>query len=97
MRVVGGAEQTSRPPALKQAAVIALRTRQGSADALGQEIGVFRPTLYNWKNQLLGREVSASMKRQHDLLPGPEREELEHQLEALRARYQTLAVTPTEF
>ncbi|MBN4683863.1 IS3 family transposase, partial [Pandoraea nosoerga] len=58
--------------------------RQGSADALAQEIGVCRPTLYNWKNHLLGREVSASMKRQHDLPRGPEREELERQLEALR-------------
>ena len=43
-----------------------------------------RPTLYNWKNQLLGLGVSASMKRQHDLPPGSEREELERQLEALR-------------
>ena len=84
VRVVGSAERAPRPPALKQAAVIALCTRQGSADALAQEIGVCRPTLYNWKNQLLGRGVSASMKRQHDLPPGPEREELERQLEALR-------------
>lgn len=38
----------------------------------------------NWKNQLLGREAPASMKRQNDLPPDPEREDLEHQLEALR-------------
>jgi DNA-binding transcriptional LysR family regulator len=55
--------------------------RQGSADALAQEIGVCRPTLYNWKNQLLGRGVSAIMKHRHDLPPGPEREELGRQLE----------------
>jgi transposase-like protein len=84
VRVVGKVEQAPRLPALKRAAIIALCPRQGSADALAQEIGVCRPTLYNWKNQLLGRGGSVSMKRQHDLPPGPEREELEPQLEALR-------------
>lgn len=33
------------------------------------------------ENQLLGRGVSAFMKHQHDLPPGPEREELGRQLE----------------
>lgn len=84
LRVVGRSNGIARSPAMKQAAVIALCTRQESAQALAQELGVCRPTLYNWKNQLLGREVPASMKRQHDLPPGPEREELERQLEALR-------------
>lgn len=84
IRVVGRSNGIARPPAMKQAAVIALCTRQESAQAVAQELGVCRPTLYNWKNQLLGREVPASMKRQYDLPPGPEREELERQLEALR-------------
>lgn len=84
VRVVGTTGRTNLPPALKQAAVIALCTREGSAKALAQDIGVCRPTLYNWKNQLLGREVPASMKRQNDLPRGPERQELERQLEALR-------------
>jgi transposase-like protein len=48
---------------MKQAAVIALCTRQESANAVAQKLGVCRPTLYNWKNQLLGLEASASMKR----------------------------------
>lgn len=69
---------------MKQVAVIALCTRQESARAVAQELGICRPTLYNWKNQLLGREVPASRKRPHDLPPGPEREDLERQLEALR-------------
>ena len=69
---------------MKQAAVIALCTRQGSAQVVAQKLGVRRPTLYNWKNQLLGPEASASMKRRHETPPSPEREELERQLESLR-------------
>lgn len=57
VRVVSRADRTRRPPEAKQEAVIALCTRQGSADALAQEFGISRPTLYNWKNQLLGCEV----------------------------------------
>ena len=53
-RVVGRSNGVARPPAMKQAAVIALCTRQESAQAVAQELGVCRPTLYNWKNQLLG-------------------------------------------
>ena len=48
-------------PAMKQSAVIALCMRQGSAQSVAQELGVSRPSLYNWKNQLLGqldREVA---------------------------------------
>jgi hypothetical protein len=37
-----------------------------------------------WKNQLLGHDASASMKRQQDSPPSQQREELEQQLEALR-------------
>ena len=37
--------------------------------AVAQELGVSRPSLYNWKNQLLGHDASASMKRQQDV-PG---------------------------
>ena len=84
IRAVGRSNGIAKSPAMKQAAVIALCTRQESAQAVAQEMGGCRPTLYNWKNQLLGREVPASMKRQHDLPPGPRREELERQLEALR-------------
>lgn len=84
MRVVGVARRTSRPPALRQAAVVALCTRQGSAEEIAQEIGVCRETLYNWKNELLGREAPASMKRPNDSPPDLAREELERQLDELR-------------
>ena len=90
MRVVGAARRTSRPPALRKAAVVALCTRQGSAEDIAQEIGVCRETLYNWKNELLGREAPASMKRPHDLPPGPAREELERQLDELRREIRRL-------
>jgi len=43
---------------IEQAAVLALCTRKESAKALAQKLGVCRQTLYNWKNQLLGPEVT---------------------------------------
>ena len=84
VRIVGKSVQPPRPPDFKQSAVIALCTRQNSARSLAQEVGVCRPTLYNWKNQLLGREVPASMKHQRDLPAAPEREVLERQIEELQ-------------
>ena len=83
-RVVGRSDGRARPPAMKQAAVIALCTRQESANAVAQKLGVCRPTLYNWKNQLLGPEASAPMIRRQKTPSSPEREELERQLESLR-------------
>ena len=56
-RVVGKAGGVSCPPEFKKMAVLDLCIRQGSAQALAQKLGVSRPTLYNWKNQLLGREA----------------------------------------
>src|SRR5450830_1103140 len=83
-RVVGRSDGLARPPAVKQAAVIALCTRKESAKALAQKLGVCRPTLYNWKNQLFGPEVSPSMKRRLEPSSSPEREELERQLKSLQ-------------
>lgn len=84
-RIVGkaaGSVPISRE--VKQAAVIELCTREQSARAVAEKTGVSRPTLYNWKNQLLGREVPASMKRQKQPAPERERTELEQQVESLR-------------
>ena len=83
-RLVGRAGSVPRPAGLKRAAVIELCSRQGSAKEVAEQMGVSRPTLYNWKNQLLGREVPASMKRSNNSPPDPERAELERQLESLR-------------
>lgn len=76
--------------AQKQAAVIALCTRQGSAQAVADGAGVCRETLYNWRNQLLDPEVLASMKRPKDSSPSPEREQLELQLQVLRQEVRRL-------
>jgi transposase-like protein len=83
-RVVGKATGVRHARELKQKAVIDLCTRQDSGQAVAQRIGVSRPTLYNWKNQLLGREVPASMKRQENPSQAPDREELERQVESLQ-------------
>ena len=89
-RVVSRSGGLARPPAMRQTAVIALCTRQESAKAVAQKLGVCRPTLYNWKNQLLGLEASASMKRRQKTPSSPEREELERQLESLRLEVRLL-------
>jgi transposase-like protein len=84
-RIVGRATgSVPKSPEVKQAAVIELCTREESASLIAQKAGVSRPTLYNWKNQLLGREAPASMKRQKKPAPDRERAKLEQQVESLR-------------
>ena len=61
--VVGSVGRRRYSGELMQAGVMALGMREASAQAVADKLGVCRPTLYNWKNQLLGREASASMKR----------------------------------
>lgn len=68
----------------KRAAVYELCTREGSAQAVAQRLDVDRVTLYNWKNQLLGREAPLPMKRDKHPPAGNERTELERQVESLR-------------
>ena len=82
--IVGRAGRRRYPDAMKQAGVIRLCNRQESAQAVAEKLGVCRPTLYNWKNQLLGPEVPATMKHNNNSLPVPGREELERQLETLQ-------------
>lgn len=73
---------------VKQAAVIELCSREQSAIVVAGKAGVSRPTLYNWKNQLLGREVPASMKQKP--ASSGELEELERQAELLRREIRQL-------
>ncbi len=82
--VIGSAGRRRYPESMKQAGVIELCTRRETAQALAEKLGVCRPTLYNWKNQLLGREAPASMKHSNNSPPAPERAELERQLESLQ-------------
>ena len=74
--VFGKAAGVPHSPERKQAAVIALCTRQISAQAIAQKLAVSRPTLYQWKNQLLGRKADASMKPPNDSGSGPDETQL---------------------
>jgi len=85
--MVGIAGRPRYPEALKQAGVIELCSRQASAQAVAEKLGVCRPTLYNWKNQLLGPEAPAFMKRNNNSSPAPELAKLERQLESLQPRH----------
>lgn len=80
--VFGRAQELT--PEAKQSAVIALCLRPASAQAVAEDVGVSRGSLYKWKNQLLDHEVTVPMKRQQDAPPSSDRAELEQQLETLR-------------
>ena len=71
-------------PEAKQSAVIALCMRPASAQAVADDVGVSRGSLYKWKNQLLDHDTTVSMKRQPDAPASSDRPELEQQLETLR-------------
>jgi len=90
--IVGIAGRPSNPEALKQAGVIELCSRQESAQAVAEKFGVCRPTLYNWKNQLLGTEAPSTMKRNNASPAAPEREELERQLQSLQRDIRQLQI-----
>lgn len=82
--VVRRAHRGTRPLPLRQAAVYALCTRRGSAKAIAQRLDVDRVTLYNWKNQLLGRDAPASMKRDKEPPTKTDKAQLEKRVESLR-------------
>ena len=82
--VVGKRGRPAASLASRQTAVYELCTRQGSAQAVARKLDVDRVTLYNWKNQLLGREAPASMKRNKGSRSETDRDELERQIEGLR-------------
>lgn len=89
-RVVGRSQPL--PPEIKRSAVVALCMRAGSAESVAQGLGVSRQSLYTWKNQLLGHDATASMKRQKDPPPNSERADLEQQLETLRRDIRRLQI-----
>jgi transposase InsO family protein/transposase-like protein len=88
--VVGSVGRPMYPEPMKQAGVIELCTRRETAQSVAEKLGVCRPTLYNWKNQLLGREACAHMKHSNKSPPVPERAELERQLESLQREIRQL-------
>lgn len=62
---VGGRGCGTYSDAVKRAGVVRLYSRQETAQTLAEKFGVSRPTLYNWKNQLLGPEAPATLKRKN--------------------------------
>jgi len=88
--VVGSTVRRRYSGELMQAGVMELCTREKSAQAVADKFGVCRPTLYNWKNQLLGREAPASMRSTNQSTPSQERDELERQVESLRREVRQL-------
>ena len=82
--VVGKRGRPAASLASRQTAVYELCTRQGSAQSVARKLDVDRVTLYNWKNQLLGREAPASMKRDKGSRAETDRDEQERQVEGLR-------------
>lgn len=82
--VTGKADRPAVSLSSKRAAVYELCTRTGSAQEVAGNLDVDRVTLYNWKNQLLGREAPASMKREKPSPAATDREGLERQVETLR-------------
>jgi putative transposase len=77
---------------VKQAAVVGLYCREESAEALTKKVGVSRPTLYAWKNQFLGAEAPATMRRKKSADLAPEIEELERQRAALQRDIRELQI-----
>jgi transposase InsO family protein/transposase-like protein len=71
MRMVGRAPNVQHPMETKKAAVLELCIRDTSAEEIAKKVKVCRPTLYNWKNELLGPEAPALIKRHHESTPDP--------------------------
>jgi len=71
----------------KQESVIALCARSGSAKDVAREYGVTREVLYNWKNDLLGREGNKILPKQKERLLSDDRDTLLAELESLKNRF----------
>lgn len=57
----------------KQLAVSELCDRQGPACKVAKKVGVSRPMLYKWKDELLGDEAYKSMRKRNEFAPEDER------------------------
>jgi len=88
--IVGRVTTAPRSEQQKRSAVIDLCFRQDSARTVAERVGVSRQALYNWKNQRLDPEVSASMTCPDDVSQAASREQLEREVESLRLDIQLL-------
>lgn len=68
----------------KMNGVIALGSRSGSAKAVAKEYGVSREMLYNWKNDLLGKEGSKILSKKKDHQLSNDKSALLSELESLK-------------
>ena len=71
MRMVGRAPNVQHPMEIKKAAVLELCIRDTSSGEIAKKVKVCRPTLYNWKSELLGPEAPALINRHHESTPDP--------------------------
>jgi putative transposase len=63
---------------------MALCLRKGSAESVAKDLGVSRPALYVWKNQLLNNKALESMKPQQTPSLHSQKDELLSELERLQ-------------
>lgn len=82
-KTLGGFKQINYPDSMKQAGVMALCARNGSAQAIAEKLGICRVTLCNWKNQLLGNDAPTSMKLSNN--SSPDQVEVKRQIEMLQS------------
>ena len=82
--MVGRSWRHAYPDATKYAGVIGLCNGE-EEHKRSQILGVCRPTLCNWKNQLLGHEAPSAMKHRNTSPPEPE-----HEIEALQSNIRQL-------
>jgi len=74
----------------KQQAVIQLGSRDGSAAAVAERIGVSRCTLYNWRDQLLDKKAKPTLKKSKDKPASGEADALRAEVKALEKRVHEL-------
>jgi len=74
----------------KQRAVIDLCSREVSASAVAEDVGVSRTSLYAWKAEWLGEEVPAVMDTSDDEPTTDDKDELAREVDSLRKRIHRL-------
>lgn len=90
--VLGKASGIRRTPELRQTAVIDLCTRREGAEKVAKKIGLSCPTLYNWKNRLLGQEAVSAMTCRNDPPQTSGKATREQQIESLRRDIRKLQI-----
>jgi putative transposase len=74
----------------KRRAVIALCSRDSSAESVAASVGVSRQALYLWKNELLAKGVPEAMRGKKGNAPPEDRDELIREIELLQKQIQKL-------